>query len=111
MIKKLSLFALVFVIMVTSIPATFAADAVAAKAEAAYGTPVIDGEIDKSWNNTNYNLINLVKSTDTDTFYKGWFKLLWDEANMYVLAKVYSEYFVDNNDNPWDNDSFEVFID
>ena len=111
MIKKLCSIILALIMLLTYIPTTFAADAVAAKAEAAYGTPVIDGEIDKSWNNTNYNLINLVKSTDTDTFYKGWFKLLWDEANMYVLAKVYSEYFVDNNDNPWDNDSFEVFID
>lgn len=79
-------------------------------AEAAYGTPVIDGEQDSVWNSTNYNVFDNVVGTDS-TFYKGWFKVLWDEENMYMLAKVYSEQFSNMDDSPWENDSIEYFID
>ena len=79
-------------------------------AEAAYGTPVIDGEQDSVWNSTNYNVFDNVMGADS-TFYKGWFKVLWDEENMYILAKVYSEQFSNMDDSPWENDSIEYFID
>lgn len=79
-------------------------------AEAAYGTPVIDGEQDSVWNSTNYNVFDNVMGTDS-TFYKGWFKVLWDDENMYMLAKVYSEQFSNMDDSPWENDSIEYFID
>ena len=79
-------------------------------AEAAYGTPVIDGEQDSVWNSTNYNVFDNVVGTDS-TFYKGWFKVLCDEENMYMLAKVYSEQFSNMDDSPWENDSIEYFID
>ena len=79
-------------------------------AEAAYGTPVIDGEQDSVWNSTNYNVFDNVVGSDS-TFYKGWFKVLWDEENMYMLAKVYSEQFSNMDDSPWENDSIEYFID
>lgn len=79
-------------------------------AEAAYGTPVIDGEQDSVWNSTNYNVFDNVMGSDS-TFYKGWFKVLWDEENMYMLAKVYSEQFSNMDDSPWENDSIEYFID
>ena len=79
-------------------------------AEAAYGTPVIDGEQDSVWNSTNYNVFDNVVGTGS-TFYKGWFKVLWDDENMYMLAKVYSEQFSNMDDSPWENDSIEYFID
>lgn len=79
-------------------------------AEAAYGTPVIDGEQDSVWNSTNYNVFDNVVGTDS-TFYKGWFKVLWDDENMYMLAKVYSEQFSNMDVSPWENDSIEYFID
>ena len=79
-------------------------------AEAAYGTPVIDGEQDSVWNSTNYNVFDNVVGSDS-TFYKGWFKVLWDEENMYMLAKVYSEQFSNMDVSPWENDSIEYFID
>lgn len=79
-------------------------------AEAAYGTPVIDGEQDSVWNSTNYNVFDNVMGSDS-TFYKGWFKVLWDDENMYMLAKVYSEQFSNMDDSPWENDSIEYFID
>ena len=58
-------------------------------AEAAYGTPVIDGKIDNVWDSTNYNVLDNVLGGE-NTFYKGWFKVLWDDNNLYILAKVYS---------------------
>lgn len=78
--------------------------------EAAYGTPVIDGEQDSIWNSTNYNVFDNVMGSDS-SFYKGWFKVLWDDENLYVLAKVYSEQFSNMNDSPWENDSIEYFLD
>lgn len=42
-------------------------------AEAAYGTPVIDGEIDNIWNSTNYNVLDNILGGD-NTFYKGGLK-------------------------------------
>lgn len=79
-------------------------------AEAAYGTPVIDGEQDSVWNSTNYNVFDNVVGSDS-AFYKGWFKVLWDDENMYMLAKVYSEQFSNMDVSPWENDSIEYFID
>ena len=79
-------------------------------AEAAYGTPVIDGEIDNIWNSTNYNVLDNILGGD-NTFYKGWFKVLWDDKNIYILAKVYSEQFSNMDSSPWENDSVEFFID
>lgn len=78
--------------------------------EAAFGTPVIDGEIDGLWDKTNYNVVERNKATNSNE-YKGWFKLLWDNSNMYVLAKVYTTQFNDSTPYPWNNDSFEIFID
>lgn len=79
-------------------------------AEAAYGTPVIDGETDAVWDSTNYNIFDNVMGTN-DSFYKGWFKVLWDDENLYMLAKVYSEQFSNMDESPWENDSIEYFID
>lgn len=79
-------------------------------AEAAYGTPVIDGKIDNVWDSTNYNVLDNVLGGD-NTFYKGWFKVLWDDNNIYILAKVYSEQFSNMDSSPWENDSVEFFID
>ena len=79
-------------------------------AEAAYGTPVVDGEIDNIWNSTNYNVLDNILGGD-NTFYKGWFKVLWDDKNIYILAKVYSEQFSNMDSSPWENDSVEFFID
>lgn len=79
-------------------------------AEAAYGTPVIDGKIDNVWDSTNYNVLDNVLGGE-NTFYKGWFKVLWDDNNLYILAKVYSEQFSNMDSSPWENDSVEFFID
>ena len=86
--------------------------AAAKSVTAAYGTPVIDGEIDGIWSNSEAALVQSVKPSGK-TAYKGWFKMLWDEKNLYVLAKVYGdpEELLDYDESPWEHDSFEVFID
>ena len=113
MIKKILSIALSIALVIGIMPSALAATEttpVAEHTEMAYGTPVIDGEIDKVWDNTNYNVIDIVRET-TDDFYRGWFKLLWDEQNMYVLAKIYGEEFTDRNEAPYENDSIEIFVD
>lgn len=109
--KKLSSLLLAGILALSNVP-TMAADAEIsyAKTQAAYGTPVIDGKIDKIWDNTAYNSIAYNMYVDED-FYSGWFKVMWDEDKMYVLAKVYGDHFDDSNASPWNNDSFEVFVD
>lgn len=81
-----------------------------AQALAAYGTPVIDGEIDSVWDKTSYNVMDIVRGGNGN-FYTGWFKVLWDEDNLYVLAKVYGTHFDNSDVSPWNNDSFEIFVD
>lgn len=113
MVKRLLSIVLALALTMSVMSVTFAVDgetSVAAHAEMAYGTPVIDAEIDSVWSNTNYNIINIVRETE-DNFYRGWFKLMWDKENMYVLAKIYGEEFSDRNESPWENDSIEVFVD
>ncbi len=86
---------------------TFAAGSTA---EAAYGTPVVDGEIDSIWDTTNYYIVNNHPANGSE-YYKGWFKVLWDENNLYVLAKFYGEFLNDQAGNPWECDSVDVYID
>lgn len=78
-------------------------------AEAAYGTPVIDGVIDDVWNKTNHNVIE--KETSGAITYKGWIKVLWDEKNIYVLGKMYANTLSSTATNPWNHDCVEVFMD
>ncbi len=112
MIKRLISIALTLALMISVMPTAFAADAPAeiAHADIGYGTPTIDGEIDEIWSKTNYNVMGLERDSDND-FYRGWFKLMWDETNLYVLAKIYGEEFKNDNESAWENDSLEVFVD
>ena len=112
MIKKIISALLVFSISITMIPAVIADvdEASRATAQAAYGTPVIDGEVDSVWDKTSYNVMNIERGGNNN-FYSGWFKVLWDEENLYVLAKVYGTHFDDTSSSPWNNDSFEIFVD
>ncbi|NLG88909.1 MAG: hypothetical protein GX494_06780 [Clostridiaceae bacterium] len=76
---------------------------------AMYGTPVIDGEKDEVWN----------KSVEfaTNTWIKGIkgaaakVKTLWDENNLYVYAQINGDLSGKSPENPWENDSVEIFID
>lgn len=97
--------------MTVNVCAVFASDEVErSEIIAPYGTPVIDGVAESLWDGAGYNVIEKIYNT-SDTSYKGWFKVMWDEESLYFYAKVYSNHFSDEDENPWNNDSFEVFVD
>lgn len=114
MIKRIIGLLTAFVLVFGSFAAiNVTADDTESKSEhttAVFGTPTIDGEIDEVWNKTKGNVIGIVGDTNDD-FYRGWFKLLWDNENLYVLSKIYGEDFDNSNDNAWENESIEVFVD
>ncbi len=59
-------------------------------AEAAYGTPVIDGAIDDVWSKTTayaFDKYDYVKKI-TDNESAGQFRVLWDETYLYLLFEI-----------------------
>lgn len=107
--KKFIMFMLVISVFISIIPAPFV-QAAGQTAEAAYGTPVIDGEIDDVWNKTNAYIVEHCHETKDD-MYKGWFKVLWDEDYIYVLAKSYSTQLDDSIAYGHMQDSFDAYFD
>ena len=92
-----------------TIPAVSFAEAKRSTAEAAYGTPIVDGEIDEVWKKANYYVVDNYYAGGREE-YKGWFKVLWDDEKMYVLSRVY-DMDLCNTDVPHYNDSVDVYID
>ncbi|MBQ8724306.1 MAG: hypothetical protein IJY74_01370, partial [Oscillospiraceae bacterium] len=77
-------------------------------AEAAKGTPEIDGTIDSVWDNAT------AISLDTYTMGNGatgTAKMLWDENYIYVLAEVKDAVLSNASANAYEQDTFEVFFD
>lgn len=76
---------------------------------ALYGTPKIDGVVDEVWND--------VPELPIDQYQMAWegangaAKALWDEENLYVLINVSDSQLDKSNDNTWEQDSIEVFLD
>ncbi len=74
-----------------------------------YGTPVIDGDFDKLWNNA--------KEFSTDVWVEGKdgatakVKTMWDKDNLYVIADVTDKVLNKENSNAWEQDSVEIFLD
>jgi len=79
-------------------------------ATAKYGTPVIDGEIDNIWNITEEITTDIVVMGSLENA-KAKVRVLWDEKALYILAVVMDPVLNKDNQNPWEQDSFEVFID
>ena len=79
------------------------------RAGSAYGTPVIDGEIDEIWNSVPETAINrYVMAWQGAT---GTFKSMWDEDNLYVLIDVKDPVISTVAADPYMQDSVEVFLD
>lgn len=57
-------------------------------AEAAYGTPVIDGQVDQVWSKATEYKIEGVYVKDDITTSTATFKVLWDENYLYILHNV-----------------------
>lgn len=79
------------------------------EAEGAYGTPVIDGKIEAEWDKTNPIIMENCITYD-DTEYIGWFKVLWDESNLYVLSRISSD-FLYKESFQWEDDQIKIHID
>lgn len=79
-------------------------------ATAKYGTPVIDAEIDDIWETTEEITTETVVMGSLENA-KAKVRVLWDENALYVLAIVTDPVLNKDNANPWEQDSFEIFID
>ena len=109
MIKKISAFVLSFILAMGCLHGVYASTS-RSLAEAAYGTPEIDGAIDSVWDKTNYYIVNHNPDSGQD-YYKGWFKVLWDEKNLYILTKYYEDMLVNGTGTAYKNDSIDIYID
>ncbi len=76
---------------------------------AKYGTPVIDGEMDEIWNETEVLQINRYQMAWNGAAGTG--RVLWDENNLYVLIHVNDTELDKGSPNSWEQDSIEVFVD
>lgn len=73
-----------------------------------FGTPVIDGQIDKIWNSAQAVTPKFVSGNiDTSVV----FKTLWDDNALYILAEVKDKNMSVQSGTPYLQDSFEVFLD
>jgi len=108
--KSIALF-LAFLLSLSVVVVNAESDLTQKTIEAAFGTPIIDGEIDDVWNTTNYSFIDR-KTPNGEHEYTGWMKTLWDTDKLYVLAKIHTVTLAaDEGISPWLHDCFEVFID
>lgn len=80
------------------------------EADAAKGTPVLDGEIDEIWSTTDSFQAEKVSDL-TKTYPLATMRLLWDETNLYVLAEVEDDNLSVIGANLWEHDSMEFFMD
>ncbi|WP_139083906.1 endo-1,4-beta-xylanase [Paenibacillus sp. HGF5] len=78
-------------------------------AQAFYGTPKVDGELDGIWKGA--------AELATDVWVEGnsgataTFRTLWDENHLYVYAMVSDSLLSDASPNVWEQDSVEIFVD
>lgn len=82
---------------------------VAKRTQASKGTPVVDGTVDAIW--TRAKAIPTEVVTQGDRAATGSFRVLWDEAYLYVLAEVKDATLDDTSPNVYEQDSVEVFVD
>jgi endo-1,4-beta-xylanase len=76
---------------------------------ALYGTPKIDGVIDDIWANVPELQVNQYQTAWQGA--SGVAKVLWDNENLYVLITVTDTQLDKSNNNPWEQDSVEIFLD
>ncbi len=79
-------------------------------ATAKYGKPIVDGTIDEVWKATEETSTDVVVFGSLQNA-KATARMLWDEEYLYVLAVITDPVLNKENNNPWEHDSFEIFID
>ena len=78
-------------------------------AEAKYGTPVLDGEMDALWDScTMYPVDNQLTAWEGAT---GDVRLAWDEKFVYVLMEVKDTTLNHSSANAYEQDSVELYLD
>jgi endo-1,4-beta-xylanase len=77
--------------------------------EAKRGTPTIDGDIDEAWADANEISTDIITAGVEPA--KATVKTMWDEDYLYVLAEVNDTDLCDASENPWEQDSVELFVD
>jgi enterochelin esterase-like enzyme len=78
------------------------------EAAAQFGSPVIDGEVDKIWSEAK-TIVPKYSTTTENTTAK--FKAMWDDKALYILAQVKDENISKDSVNPYEQDSVEIFLD
>lgn len=73
-----------------------------------FGSPVIDGKVDKVWSNAKTVTPKYIGTNVTTT---ATFKTLWDDNALYVLAVVKDKELSVQSNTPYMQDSLEVFLD
>ncbi|MBQ5417509.1 MAG: endo-1,4-beta-xylanase, partial [Oscillospiraceae bacterium] len=71
------------------------------------GTVTVDGEIDDAWSGAEDVKLEIALGSKSECSAK----LLWDEENLYVLAKVKDDVLNTASGNDYEQDSIEVFLD
>lgn len=84
-------------------------DPVAKTAEAAYGTPVVDGDIDDAYKAAPAFDVKLPLFAWQGATGKA--QVLWDEHHVYVCVKVADSVLNASSKNDYEQDSVEVFLD
>lgn len=73
-----------------------------------FGSPVIDGKVDKVWNKAQVITPKYI-SGNVKTTTK--FKALWDDNALYILAEVKDKNLSVQSGTPYMQDSLEIFLD
>lgn len=73
-----------------------------------FGSPVIDGIIDDIWNEAELVTPQIVVN---EVYAQATFKALWDDNALYVLAEVKDSNLSVESENPYMQDSLEIFLD
>lgn len=73
------------------------------------GTPTIDGTVNDSWSDSN--VINVNEFLQGESGATAKIRTMYDESYLYVLAEVTDTTPNNVSENPWEQDSIEIFID
>lgn len=79
--------------------------------QAMRGTPDIDGDMDSVWNNAPVYTTDVIVEQNGDAEATAEFRVLWDDHRLYVYAEVTDSLLTDASENPWEQDSVEIFVD
>lgn len=85
------------------------ADIPAKVAQAKYGTPAIDAEVDDLWSSCTAAEVNIAGMAWEGA--KGTVRALWDEHFIYVLFDVQDTVLNKLSENAYEQDSIEIFLD